>query len=155
MTGPPSEFEPPDYLLAIRYKWRLLQVRQLFRLSLEAFFFWTMLELREPRRSIDSLVNDFLDRVPRAPGAVNAGAWIHSLISPSDGPTELTARIERALDDPGAVDLPRSIALGLAFSLAEETPDLKQQYDRLPLSPRAEGSNGAVSLCVSNSQFSR
>ena len=134
MTGPPSEFKPPDYLLDIRNKWRLLQVRQLFRLSLEAFFFWTMRELDGPKQSIDSLVNDFLDRVPRAPGAVNAGAWLHSLISPLDGPTELTARIERALDEPGAGDLPRSVALGLAFSLAEETPDREQQYDRLPLS---------------------
>ena len=28
MTGPPSEFEPPDLLLNVRNKWRLLQVRQ-------------------------------------------------------------------------------------------------------------------------------
>ena len=86
MTGSPSEFEPPDPLLNIRYKWRLLQVRQLFRVSLEAFFFWTTRELNGPKRSIDSLVNEFLDRVPRSLGAANVGAWIQSLTSPSDGP---------------------------------------------------------------------
>ena len=134
MTGPPSGFEPPNQLLDIRCKWRLLQVRQLFRLSLEAFFFWTMRELDGPKRSIDSLVNGFLDRVPRPLGAVKTGAWIRSLTSPSDGPTELMERIEQALlDDPGVGDLPLSIARGLAFSLTEETPDLKQQPERLPL----------------------
>ena len=64
MAGSPSEFEPPDPLLNIRYKWRLLQVRQLFRLSLEAFFFWTTRELDGPKRSSDSLLNEFLDRSP-------------------------------------------------------------------------------------------
>ena len=133
MTGSPSEFEPPDPLLNIRYKWRLLQVRQLFRVSLEAFFFWTTRELNGPKRSIDSLVNEFLDRVPRSLGAANVGAWIQSLTSPSDGPSELMKRIEAALDDPEVGDLPHCIARGLAFSLTEETPDLGQQPERLPL----------------------
>ena len=133
MTGPPSEFEPPDQLLNVRYKWRLLQVRQLFRLSLEAFFFWTMRKLDGSKRSIDWLVNEFLDRVPRTVGDVNALLWIRSLTSPLDGPTGLMNRIEQALDDPGAGDLPHSIAHGLAFSLTEDTPDLKQQPERLPL----------------------
>ena len=60
---------------------------------------------------------------------------MHSLTSPVDGPTGLMARIEQALDEPGAGDLPHSIARGLAFALAaEDTPERKQQYDRLPLS---------------------
>ena len=134
MTGLPSEFEPPaDSLLNIRDKWRLLQVRQLFRLSLEAFFFWTTRKLDGPKRSIHSLVNEFLDQVPRSLGATNADAWIQSLISPLDGPTELIRHIEQALDDPGLGDLPNRIARGLAFSLTEETPDLKHQPERLPL----------------------
>lgn len=138
MTGPPSEFDPPDHLLSVRDEWRLLQVRQLFRLSLEAFFFWTMRELDGPKRSIESLVNRFLNRVP-SPGAVeNAGTWIQLLTSPSDGPIELMNHIERALDDPGLVDLPHTIARGLAFSLTDETPDLDQQHERLPVR-RAQG----------------
>ena len=138
MTGPPSEFDPPEQLLNVRFKWRLLQARQLFRLSLEAFLFWTMRELVGPKRSIDSLVNAFLHRVPSPPSALSAGEWIRSLTSPLDGPTELMNRIERALDDPELDHLPQSIARGLAFSLTEETPDLKQQRERLPLW-RAQG----------------
>lgn len=133
MTGPPSEFDPPDRLLNARYKWRHLQVRQLFRLSLEAFFFWTMRELEGPKRSIDSLVSAFLRRVPSPLDALNADEWIQSLTSPLDGPTELMNRIERALDDPRLDDLPHSIAQGLAFSLMEKTHDLTQQPERLPL----------------------
>lgn len=133
MTGPPSEFDPPDQLLNVRFKWRLLQVRQLFRLSLEAFFFWTMRELDGPKRSIDSLVNAFLYRVPSPFDALNTGEWIRSLISPVDGPTELMNCIESELDDPGLDHLPHSIARGLAFSLTEKTPDLKQQPERLPI----------------------
>ena len=108
-------------------------MRQLFRLSLEAFFFWTTRKLDGPKRSIHSLVNEFLDQVPRSLGATNADAWIQSLISPLDGPTELIRHIEQALDDPGLGDLPNRIARGLAFSLTEETPDLKHQPERLPL----------------------
>ena len=133
MTGLPFEFEPLNHLLNVRDKWRLLQVRQLFRLSLEAFFFWTMRELDGPKRSIDSLVNEFLDRVRCPSGAVNVGEWIRSLTSPLEGPTELMKCIEQSLDNPAVGDLPYSIARGLAFSLTEETPDLKQQPERLPL----------------------
>ena len=137
MTGPPSEFDPPDRLLDVRYKWRRLQVRQLFRLSLEAFFYWTMHELDGPKRSIESLVDAFLQQVPSPQDAVNAGEWIRSLTLASDGPTELMNRIEGALDDPGLDHLPHSIAQGLAFSLTEQltekSPDLKQQSERLPL----------------------
>ena len=145
MTGPPSEFDPPDQLLNVRFKWRLLQVRQLFRLSLEAFFFWTMRELAGPKRSIDSLVKAFLHRVPSPLDALNTGEWIQSLTSPVDGPIELMNHIERALADPGLDHLPRSIAQGLAFALTEETPDLEQQPERLPLW-RAQGEAKARSV---------
>ena len=133
MTGAPSDFDPPDQLLNVQLKWRILQVRQLFRLSLEAFFFWTMCKLKRSKRSIDWLVNAFLRGIPRPRNALNAGEWIRSLISPLDGPTELMKRIEGTLYTPGLDHLPRSIAQGLAFSLSEKTPDLKQQPERLPL----------------------
>lgn len=132
MTGPPSEFEPPTHLLDARRKWRLLQVRQLFRLSLEAFFFWTVSELDGPKRSIDSLVHRFIKGIRCPPGA-DAGAWIQSLLSPLEGPTQLMKDIERALEDPETGELPYRIARGLAFSVTEETPDLRQQPERLPI----------------------
>ena len=41
-------------------------------------------------------------QVPHAPGIANAGAWISSLSSSSDLPTELMTRIQQALDDRAA-----------------------------------------------------
>ncbi len=152
MTGPPSEFDPPDRLLDVRYKWRRLQVRQLFRLSLEAFFYWTMRELDGPKRSIESLVGAFLRRVPASLDAVDAGEWIRSLTSASDSPTELMNSIEWALDYQGLDDLPHSIAQGLAFSLTEQltekAPDLKQQSERLPLWRAQEEASARSSTSV-------
>lgn len=133
MTGPPSNFQPAAELRIVQYKWRLLQVRQLFRLSLEAFLFWTMRELDGPKRSTVWLVKKFLEGVPSPVGAIKTGAWIKSLTSSRAGPTELMKLIQQALDNPGASDLPHSIARGLAFSLTEETPDLTQHPERLPL----------------------
>ena len=135
MTGPPSEYEPPERLLDVRYKWRLLQVRQLFRLSLETFFFWTMRKLESQERSIEALVEEFLSRVGGRSAAASgsAGGWIESLISPAEGPTELMEGIERALGGATVDDLPHSVARGLARALSEETPDLNQRHERLPL----------------------
>jgi hypothetical protein len=98
MAGPPSTFVPPPDLVDIRNAWRRLQVRQLFRLSLEALFYWTMLNLEGPPRSIDALVKDFLDQLP--PWDVgNAGTWMSSLSTADEGPTELIAHIQQAFDD--------------------------------------------------------
>lgn len=133
MAGSPSEFEPPDGLLTVRDKWRSLQVRQLFRLALEAFFFWTMGKLENSKRSIESLAKEFLEEVPHTSASATAGAWIESLKSPSDGPVELMKSLEQALEDPGVPDLPNSIARALAFSLTENTTDREEQLERLPL----------------------
>ena len=133
MSGPPSGFVPTSPLFNVQHKWRILQMRQLFRLALEAFFFWTMRKLDGAKRPIDSLVNEFVDQVPCSLRAANTSAWMQLLTSPMDGPTEIVQRIENALEDPEVGDLPHSIAWGLAFSLREETPDLGQQPERLPL----------------------
>ncbi len=136
MAGPPSEFTPLEHLLEIRDAWRRVQVRQLFRLSLEAFFYWTMLHLDGPARSIDWLVSGFLDHIPPMAGATNAGEWIQSLRPAGEGPTELITRIQEALEQPTLGGLTQSIAAGLAFCLTEVPPRQShpEQPERLPLS---------------------
>ena len=136
MAGLPSDFSPPSDLREIRNAWRLLQVRQLFRLSLEALFYWTTLNLEGPPRSIDALVDEFLGHLPPYSG-INAGAWIASL-SPDTavvGPTELITRIQDSFDESNRTELPRNIALGLAFCLTADQEETRpQQLERLPLS---------------------
>lgn len=136
MAGPPSDFTPPVPLLEIRDAWRRLQLRQLFRLSLEALFYWTVIHLDGPSRSSDSLVSGFLDEAPVPAGTMKTEEWIQSLSSPVTGPTELITRIQQALENPAAGDLARSIAAGLAFSLTEvaQGESHPEQPERLPLS---------------------
>ena len=50
MAGAPSTFSPPAHLLEIRDAWRRVQVRQLFRFSLEALFYWTLIQLEGTTR---------------------------------------------------------------------------------------------------------
>lgn len=135
MAGPPSDFVPPAHLLEIREAWRRVQIRQLFRFSLEALFYWTLDRLQGTSSSIEVLVKKYLDQIPRPAHITTAGAWIESLSAPAAGPTELITRIQHALDDPTGGDLANSIATGLAFCLSEasQAESLAERTDRLPL----------------------
>jgi hypothetical protein len=134
MAGPPSTFTPPAELATIRDAWRRMQMRQLFRLSLEALFYWTTLNLEGPPRSIDALVADLLAQVPPY-GDSNPGGWIASLAQRAAGHTEIMADIQSALEEENRADLPRSIAIGVAFSLTEIVPGEShdEQPSRLPI----------------------
>jgi hypothetical protein len=135
MAGSPSAFIPPQKLAEIGNKWRGVQVRQLFRLSLEALFFWMMLNLEGPPRSIDSLVSDFLGQLPPY-GTKNAASWIDSLLpSSAVGPTELMMHIQQAFDEGNRSELPRRSAAGLAFCLTEapKSESHREPPERLPL----------------------
>jgi hypothetical protein len=136
MAGPPSDFTPPEHHLGIRDAWRRVQVRQLFRLSLEALFYWMIRNLEGPPLSIGSLVSGFLVQVPRPAGITKAGEWIQSLSPAPAGPTELITRIQQALEVANGGDLARSIAAGLAFCVTEvpHGESHPEQSDRLPLS---------------------
>jgi hypothetical protein len=135
MSGPPARFTPPRELQPIRDVWRTVQVRQLFRLSLESLLYWMMLKLEERQpRSVQMLVDTFLDSLPTT-GTTTAGDWIRSLRSDELGPTELIDRIEQACDVAGHEDLPHSVIQGLAFCLTEPTAAGShiQRAERLPL----------------------
>lgn len=135
MSGPPSAFIPAAELVGIRDAWRRVQMRQLFRLSLEALFYWTMLHLEGPPRSIDALVGDFLAQAPSF-GDGDAGAWIASLAKGAAGPTERMTNIQVALEEDNHAELPRGIVAGLAFCLTETVAGEAQneQPARLPIS---------------------
>lgn len=134
MTGPPSDFVPEDRLVETRDAWRRVQIRQLFRLSLEGLLFWIMRRLQEAPSSIPSLVRAFVDRVGSV-GAAKTEQWVEGLVPAASGPIELMAAIEDALGDQTEADLPRSLAAGLAFCLASGTgaESSSERDDRLPL----------------------
>ncbi len=138
MSGAPSSFEPPAELQSVRDTWRRVQVRQLFRLSLESLLYWTMLCVSDRVRSTDALVEAFLQQVP---SELPAAVWLTSLRSADAGPIELMTRIQNACKEGQRADLPLSIAAGLACCLAESPGQSTrpQLVERLPLArARAE-----------------
>jgi hypothetical protein len=136
MAGPPSRFVPPQHLQKTWEDFRRLQVRQLFRLSLEALFYWTLASLEERPKGIDALVEAFVGDLPAVGETRRAGKWLRALLPSGNGPTELINRIDFALKNPSASDLARSIVAGLAFCLAEVPSEESrfERQDRLPLS---------------------
>jgi hypothetical protein len=136
MAGPPSRFKPATHLLNTREAWRIVQVRQLFRLSLEALFYWTVANLEDKPKTTDTLVDLFLEQLPSDRRNTNARKWLAAALPSAAGPTELMNEIEEALSVPSSPDLPQTIIRGIAFCLTE-SPKQKNQFerrDRLPLS---------------------
>jgi hypothetical protein len=134
MAGPPSNFVPAADLDGAFGAWRRIQVRQLFRLTLEALFYWTVLQIEGAPRSTEALVGAFLDQADR-PERGTAREWLDAPEVVGSGPTALMDRIGQALDDPSQLSLASTIADGLSFCIAE-APEHGQPFeraDRLPL----------------------
>jgi hypothetical protein len=135
MSGPPSDFMPAARLSDIWKAWRRVQIRQLFRLSLEALFYWTIINLDDRPRGTDALVDLFISQVPIKRRAANAREWLKTALRTAAGPTELMAGIEEALNSLGAADLAPKIVAGFALCLAEPAYEDEQfeRWERLPL----------------------
>jgi hypothetical protein len=114
---------------------RSVQVRQLFRLALEALLYWIILEIGKGPKPTEVLVTVFLAQCTARPERRTAAEWLEPGSLAAAGPVEFMARIEDSLDDPAYKDLASSIATGLAFCIAEapEQPEAFERADRLPL----------------------
>jgi hypothetical protein len=134
MEGVPSKFIPPAELTEVRDAWRRVQVRQVFRLALEAMLHWTIMKLADRPLSSEALIAAFTIEVPSIGKAKSAGVWL-TAIRPNTGPTALIDQLVEALDEEDSAAIAIAIAEGLAFSLAEDPGrDTKdQRADRLPL----------------------
>jgi hypothetical protein len=140
MAGTPSRFTPSEMLQETWKDFRILQVRQLFRLSLEALFYWMLGNLHDKPKGTDALVDAFIAEL-KPTKQPRAGAWLKAMLPTGAGPTELMERIEEAMDTSASGDMVPAIAAGLAFCLEEPPPEeLRiERHERLPLSrARAE-----------------
>ena len=135
MAGPPSAFKPPAHLLNTGEAWRRIQVRQLFRLSLEALFYWTIVNLEGEPKGTDALVDMFLKQLPYLSKQTSVRKWLAAAVPAAMGPTELIKKIEKGLEAPAGTDLAPSITAAIAFCLAEPPQQVNdfEQPDRLPL----------------------
>jgi hypothetical protein len=135
MAGAPSQFVPAKALQGTWKDFRILQVRQLFRLSLEALFYWMLGNLHDKPKATDALVEAFVAELPSLKQR-STGAWLKAMLPSAAGPTELMKRIQEAMGTPASTDLVPAIAAGLALCLEEPPPDESRiaQHERLPLS---------------------
>lgn len=136
MSGPPSSYTPPGHLLKTWADFRHIQMRQLFRLTLEALFYWTLSSLEDKPQSVDSLVELFLSQVPSADASACASDWLKAVMPSGSGPTELITATEVALDSPSGIDLAPITAAALSFCLVDEPQGEgpEERHDRMPIS---------------------
>jgi hypothetical protein len=135
MSGRPSNFVPTSELAETQAAWRVAQVRQLFRLALEALLYWASLQLRDGAKTTNHLVSNFINDYV-AGGARSATInWLDPPPIARNGPTELQERIVGALRDSVHMNLPQAIVDGLKLCLAEvqDHSDAFERSDRLPL----------------------
>lgn len=134
MSGNPSSFIAPNSLAETHAAWRKVQVRQLFRLALEALLYWASLRLGEGAKMTNILVSDFVDEYVADDARSATIDWFDPILT--DGPIELQEKIVSALQNSAEGNLPQAIVHGLRLCLVEAQayPDSFDRPDRLPLS---------------------
>ena len=134
MAGAPSKFLPRADLIGAFEAWRRVQVRQLFRLSLEALFYWIIWQIEDGPCFTEALVNAFLDQAGR-PKRGAARLWLEASSRLQNSPTALMERIGQAMDDESQTELASAVADSLSFCISEapERGQIFERADRLPL----------------------
>jgi hypothetical protein len=135
MAGAPSNFAPPAELSDTLCAWRAVQVRQLFRLALEATLFWIVRKVEDGPRSTDYLVDAFLDEAEPEIRPRTASEWLRRPSLAAIGPVSLIERIEKAFEPILLANLVPAIVDGIAFCLMQAPPTGHEfeRHDRLPL----------------------
>ena len=132
MCGAPTDFHPDPELQPFGQAWRVLQVRQVFRLVLEALFHWTVLQLDDGPKSTKVLVRLFLEKS----GNASSGAeWFGSVDEESPSPVDWLDRLRLSLSSQAHFEkLPGLIRAALAACIREGSDSRGlERHDRLPL----------------------
>jgi len=126
-------------------EWRTVQVRQAFRLALEALFYWTVDTLTDRPLHSGPLADRFLEDLGPANLPETSGEWLLREVE-RDNPTVHLNRLQTALRaKSGVAD---AIISALRHSL-REAPDKAAEFeapDRLPLAWAARDARGWASL---------
>jgi hypothetical protein len=134
MATPPENWLVQSDLHPRADAWRRLQTRQLFRLSLEALFYWIQRQLIDRPVTTDGLARRFVDQADLA--SLNAAAdWLSQ--SPDGNPVQHLNHLNDLLMSQSWQDVPGQIANGLRFCLIagrQEQWEKSEAFDRLPLS---------------------
>jgi hypothetical protein len=138
-SGEAEGFGPDDETAETAARWKALQVRQLFRLSVEALLAWVLDRLSDGPMETHALAAKFMAEAGIDPAATGSEG-ILALAHRDEPVSEAIGAVTAALAQPLREGLALSIARGLALSLAN-APGQAQPYDRdtrLPLAKAAQ-----------------
>ncbi|MBW8911303.1 MAG: hypothetical protein JF564_05320 [Sphingomonas sp.] len=134
MATPPEDWLDDTALHPRADAWRRLQIRQLFRLSLEAMFSWILWQLDyDGALGTDELVRRFINDAALIADQ-SAGEWLYG--TAEGNAVRQLAQLDDVLASRDLQVLPAQIADGLQFCLTagrNEQWDKSEAFDRLPL----------------------
>jgi len=132
-AGEVAAFAPPAEFQSAAAAFRRLQVRQLFRLCVEALLAWTVDSLQDGPLRSDQLAAAFLRDAGIHPDAPAGDAWLGT-VEASSPLSAASGEIEAALKPPRN-GLAEAIARGLALCVGNAPVDAAacDREDRLPL----------------------
>jgi hypothetical protein len=141
MCGAPSNFRPAPELQPTVRAWRAVQIRQVFRLCLEAMFHWCLLQLDAGPRPTKSLVRLFLEQ---SGDAATTNDWFGEAGTEVRSPADWIESLEADLAEEAHVGLlPALIRKSLAAALIEAPGSAgTERHDRLPLARASREANG-------------
>lgn len=141
MADIPEAWEDPASCPDAAADWRAVQVRQVFRLTLEALFYWFVEQLGDGPMHTGSVAAAFLSELGGKKLPTTADAWLLTGTKPSN-PIAVLNDLKAALRSWDG--LVTAIVAGLRHSLAEAPaePHDFETFDRLPLARARSDASG-------------
>lgn len=133
MAEPPAVWLGIEELYPCADAWRRLQTRQLFRLSLEGLFYWTLQALSDGPSSSDALANRLLQWA-KSDGTERTEKWLAR--PQSENPVDLLDALQGDLLSRDWSGVASNILRGLSYCLVDarsENWSASEAFDRLPL----------------------
>jgi len=132
MAEPDSgTFNSPD-LVSISTAWKIVQLRQVFRLAMEGLLHWAVLQLRNGTQTTSQLSEVFISE---SGSALSVNKWLVGQMV-EGGPVDWQDRLEGALAERDTGAIAKAVRSTLANLLAEplSLSTVDERQDRLPLS---------------------
>jgi hypothetical protein len=117
-------------------QWKRAQVRQAFRLALEAMLEWIVLELGSGAVTTEDLSRRFLAACGQE-GTITADQWLTSLLPKDTCPVAALRDIKGATGPRAGLELAIARTLAVALYVDSALQDQSAREDRLPLSSAA------------------
>lgn len=132
MAEPDSGIIHSSSLVPTSVAWKVIQLRQVFRLAMESLLHWAVLKLRDGTHTTAQLTRVF---VAESGSAANVAKWLASSRLPG-GPVDWLSNLQESLADGDTAPLAKSIRATIASLSAEplSLTSADERQDRLPLS---------------------